>query len=138
MLSPKRTKFRKSFRGRMTGLAHRGSSVSFGDFALQATEPGWVSARQIEAARMAIQRHVKRAGKLYIRVFPDKPTTKKPLETRMGKGKGGVEAWVAVVKPGKVLYEIEGVTEAQAREAFRLAGHKLPVGTQFKLRREQL
>jgi large subunit ribosomal protein L16 len=122
----------------MTGLAYRGSSVSFGDFALQATEPGWVTARQIEAARMAIQRHVKRAGKLYIRVFPDKPISKKPLETRMGKGKGGVEAWVAVVKPGKVLYEIEGVTESQAREAFRLAGHKLPVGTQFKQRSEQL
>jgi len=138
MLSPKRTKFRKQFRGRMTGLAYRGSSVSFGDFALQATEPGWVTARQIEAARMAIQRHVKRAGKLYIRVFPDKPISKKPLETRMGKGKGGVEAWVAVVKPGKVLYEIEGVTESQAREAFRLAGHKLPVGTQFKQRSEQL
>jgi len=138
MLSPKRTKFRKQFRGRMTGLAYRGSDVSFGDFALQAVEPGWVTARQIEAGRMAIQRHVKRAGKLYIRVFPDKPISKKPLETRMGKGKGGVEAWVAVVKPGKVLFEIEGVTEAQAREAFRLAGHKLPVGTQFKLRREQL
>lgn len=138
MLSPKRTKFRKMHRGRRRGLAHRGSDVSFGEFALQATEAGWISARQIEAARMTIQRHVKRAGKLYIRIFPDKPITKKPLETRMGKGKGGVEGWVAVIKPGRVLYEIEGVTESQAREAFRLAGHKLPLGTQFKTRRDQL
>lgn len=138
MLQPKRTKFRKQQRGRMSGKAYRGSSVSFGDYGLQATERGWVTARQIEAARMAIQRKVKRAGKLYIRVFPDKPYTKKPLETRMGKGKGGVEGWVAVVKPGKVLYEIEGVPEHLAREAFRLAGHKLPVQTQFMMRSEQL
>jgi large subunit ribosomal protein L16 len=138
MLQPKRTKFRKQHRGRMTGKAYRGSSVSFGDFGLQATECGWVTARQIEAARMAIQRKVKRAGKLYIRVFPDKPYTKKPLETRMGKGKGGVEGWVAVIKPGKVLYEIEGVPEVLAREAFRLAGHKLPLNTQFMMRSEQL
>jgi large subunit ribosomal protein L16 len=138
MLQPKRTKFRKQHRGRMTGKAYRGSSVSFGDFGLQATECGWVTARQIEAARMAIQRKVKRAGKLYIRFFPDKPYTKKPLETRMGKGKGGVEGWVAVIKPGKVLYEIEGVPEVLAREAFRLAGHKLPLNTQFMMRSEQL
>jgi large subunit ribosomal protein L16 len=138
MLQPKRTKFRKQHRGRMTGKAYRGSSVSFGDYGLQALECGWVTARQIEAARMAIQRKVKRAGKLYIRVFPDKPYTKKPLETRMGKGKGPVEGWVAVVKPGRILYEIEGVPENLAREAFRLAGHKLSLRTQFLLRSEQL
>ncbi|MBX3250675.1 MAG: 50S ribosomal protein L16 [Myxococcales bacterium] len=138
MLQPKRTKFRKQFKGRRTGKAYRGSDVSFGDFALQATDNGWVSARQIEAARMAIQRTVKRQGKLYIRVFPDKPLSKKPLETRMGKGKGSVELWVAVVKPGKVLYEIEGVTEEVAREAFRIAGHKLPIATTFMKRSEQL
>ncbi|MCU0673335.1 MAG: 50S ribosomal protein L16 [Myxococcota bacterium] len=138
MLQPKRTKFRKQFKGRMTGKAYRGSDVSFGDFALQVTESGRVSARQIEAARMAIQRTVKRQGKLFIRVFPDKPVSKKPLETRMGKGKGSVELWVAVVKAGKVLYEIEGVPEDMAREAFRIAGHKLPVPTQFMKRSEQL
>lgn len=138
MLQPKRTKFRKQFKGRRNGKAYRGSDVSFGDFALQATDNGWVSARQIEAARMAIQRTVKRQGKLYIRVFPDKPLSKKPLETRMGKGKGSVELWVAVVKPGKVLYEIEGVTEEVAREAFRIAGHKLPIPTTFMKRSEQL
>lgn len=131
MLQPKKTKFRKMMKGRNRGLAHRGSDVSFGDFAIQATGRGRISSRQVEAARMAIQRHVKRAGKLYIRVFPDKPISKKPLETRMGKGKGGVDHWVALIKPGKVLYEIEGVTMEQAREAFRLAGHKLPVATQF-------
>lgn len=134
MLSPKRTKFRKQFKGRNRGLARRGSEVSFGDYALAVTDRGRISARQIEAARMTIQRSVKRAGKLYIRVFPDKPITKKPLETRMGKGKGGVEGWVALVKPGKVLYEIEGVTEEQARAAFGLAAHKLPVSTQFRIR----
>ncbi len=138
MLFPKRTKFRKQMKGRMRGLAYRGSDLSFGDFALQATECGRISSRQIEAARMAIQRHVKRSGKLYIRIFPDKPLTKKPLETRMGKGKGSVEGWVAVIKPGRVLYEIEGVTEEQAREAFRLASHKLPVSTQFRQRGEGL
>jgi len=138
MLQPKRTKFRKQFKGRMTGKAYRGSDVSFGDFALQVTESGRVSARQIEAARMAIQRTVKRQGKLFIRVFPVKPVSKKPLETRMGKGKGSVELWVAVVKAGKVLYEIEGVPEDMAREAFRIAGHKLPVPTQFMKRSEQL
>jgi large subunit ribosomal protein L16 len=134
MLSPKRTKYRKQMKGRMKGLAYRGSEVSFGDFALQATETGRVDARQIEAARMAIQRHVKRAGKLYIRIFPDKPLSKKPLETRMGKGKGAVENWVAVVKAGRVMYEIEGVPEELAREAFRLAAHKLPLKTQFRTR----
>ena len=138
MLQPKRTKFRKQMKGRMTGKAYRGSDVSFGDYALQATECGRLTARQIEAARMAIQRKVKRQGKLYIRVFPAKPLTKKPLETRMGKGKGSVEAWVANVKPGKVLYEIEGIPEELAREAFRVAGHKLTVGVQFMKRSEQL
>ena len=138
MLSPKRTKFRKQMTGRMRGLAYRGSDVSYGDFALQATECGRLSARQIEAARMAIQRKVKRQGKLYIRVFPDKPITKKPLETRMGKGKGGVEGWVAVIKPGKVLYEIEGIPEQLARDAFRLASNKLPISCQFLSREEQL
>ena len=138
MLQPKRTKFRKQMTGRMRGMAQRGSDVSFGDFALQATGRGRVSARQIEAARMAIQRKVKRAGKLYIRVFPDKPITKKPLETRQGKGKGPVDHWVCLVKPGKVLYEIEGVPEELAREAFRVAGHKLPLTTRFMTREEQL
>ena len=138
MLQPKRTKFRKQMKGRMTGKAYRGSDVSFGDYALQATQCGRLTSRQIEAARMAIQRKVKRQGKLFIRVFPDKPITKKPLETRMGKGKGSVEAWVAVVKPGKVLYEIEGISEELAREAFRVAGHKLPLGVQFMKRSEQL
>lgn len=138
MLQPKRTKFRKKMKGRMRGFAYRGSDVSFGDYALQATGRGRVTARQIEAARMAIQRTVKRQGKLYIRVFPDKPITKKPLETRMGKGKGSVEAWVAVVKPGRVLYEIEGVPEEVARAAFRIAGHKLPIPTHFRTREEQL
>ncbi len=138
MLQPKRTKFRKQFTGRNRGLAQRGSSVSFGDFALQAVGRGRITARQIEAARMAIQRKVKRAGKLYIRIFPDKPITKKPLETRMGKGKGSVEGWVVVIRPGRVLYEIEGVPEELAREAFRIAGHKLPVETRVLSRKEQL
>ena len=138
MLQPKRTKFRKSHTGNLTGLAYRGSSVSFGDFALQAVESGHLTSRQIEAARMAIQRHVKRAGKLYIRIFPDQPFTKKPLETRMGTGKGAVEGWRAQVLPGKVLYEMEGIDEAMAREAFRLAGHKLPVATRFVMRSQQL
>ncbi len=134
MLQPKRTKYRKMHKGRLGGFANRGSDVSFGDFAIAATERGWITSRQIEAARMAIQRHVKRAGKLYIRIFPDKPITKKPLETRMGSGKGGVEYYVAVIQPGRVLFEIEGVTEAQAREAFRLAEHRLPVSTKFRSR----
>lgn len=138
MLQPKRTKFRKQFTGRNAGVAHRGSNVSFGDYALQAVGRGRITSRQIEAARMAIQRKVKRAGKLYIRVFPDKPITKKPLETRMGKGKGGVEGWVAVIQPGRVLYEIEGIPEELAREAFRIAGHKLPIETRVLSRKEQL
>lgn len=138
MLQPKRTKFRKQSKGRMRGLAWTGSSVSFGDFGLQATECGRISSRQIEAARMAIQRTVRRQGKLYIRIFPDKPITKKPLETRMGKGKGAVEGWVAVIKPGRMLYEIEGVPEDLAREAFRIASFKLPVATQVLSRAEEL
>jgi large subunit ribosomal protein L16 len=138
MLSPKRIKFRKMFKGRMSGIAHRGSEVSFGTFGLQALEPGWVSNRQIEAARVALTRHIKRGGKVWIRIFPDKPITKKPAETRMGKGKGGPEIWVAVIKPGRVLYEIEGVPEEMAREAFRLASHKMPIATRFMKRREVL
>ena len=131
MLQPKKTKFRKMQKGRMRGKAYRGSKVSFGDFGLQALEPGRVSARQIEAARMTIQRKVKRQGQLFIRIFPDKPITKKPLEVRMGKGKGNVEYWVAPVQPGRMLYEIEGVAEDVAREAFRLASAKLSVQTSF-------
>lgn len=138
MLQPKRTKFRKAMCGRMTGKAYRGSDVSFGDFGLQAVECGRLSARQIEAARMTIQRKTKRQGKLFIRIFPDKPVTKKPQETRQGKGKGSVDHWVAVIKAGRVLYEIEGVDEELAREAFRVAGHKLPIKTQFMARRDAL
>lgn len=134
MLSPKRTKFRKVQKGRIRGIAWRGSDVSFGDFGLQSLEHAWISARQIEATRMAIQRHVKRAGKLWIRIFPDKPVTKKPLEVRMGSGKGSVEGWVAVVKPGRVMFEIQGVTEAMAREAFELASAKLPIATRVLVR----
>ncbi|SRR5690606_8198171 len=134
MLQPKRTKFRKQRKGKNRGLAWRGSDVSFGDFALQATEAARVSARQIEAGRMAIMRSVKRQGKLFIRVFPDKPVTKKPLEVRMGKGKGSVELWVSPVKPGKVLFEISGVTEEQARAAFKLAATKLPMTCRFMAR----
>ena len=134
MLSPKRTKYRKQQKGRNRGAAWTGSDVSFGDIALQATENMWISARQIEASRMAIQRHVKRAGALYIRVFPDKPITKKPLEVRMGSGKGGVEGWVAVVKRGRILFELTGVPEAEARQAFRLAAAKLPIATRVLVR----
>ena len=134
MLSPKRTKFRKMQKGNNRGIATAGSDVSFGDFALQAAEPARLTSRQIEAARMAIQRHVKRAGKLWIRVFPDRPVTKKPLEVRMGGGKGAPEEWAAQVKPGRVMYEIAGVTEETAREAFRLAGHKLPMACKFLVR----
>jgi large subunit ribosomal protein L16 len=134
MLSPKRTKYRKAQKGRNRGIAWRGSDVSFGDYALQSLEGAWLTARQIEAGRMAIQRHVKRAGTLYIRVFPDKPVTKKPLEVRMGSGKGSVEGWVAVVKPGSVLFEIAGVPEKLAREAFALASAKLPIHTRILAR----
>ncbi len=134
MLSPKRTKFRKAQKGRRRGLAKGGSTVAFGDFGLQAAECGYITSRQIEAARIAISRHVKRGGKVYIRIFPDKPTTKKPAETRMGKGKGAPEDWVAVVRPGRVMYEVEGVPEDLAREAFRLAHHKLPIETKFLAR----
>jgi large subunit ribosomal protein L16 len=131
MLQPKKSKFRKHQKARNRGLAYRGSNVSFGDYALQVMEPGRINARQIEAARMAIQRHCKRAGKLWIRIFPDKPVTKKPLEVRMGGGKGSPEEWVAPVKPGRVLYELAGVQETVAREAFRLAAHKLPLACRF-------
>lgn len=134
MLQPKRTKFRKMHKGRNTGLATSGANVSFGEYALKATTRGRITARQIEAARRAITRHVKRGGKIWIRVFPDVPVTKKPLEVRMGSGKGNVEYWVAKIQPGRVLYEIEGVTEEIAREAFKLAAAKLPVQTTFVTR----
>ncbi len=134
MLSPKRTKHRKMQKGNNRGLASVGSDISFGDFGLQALEPARITSRQIEAARMAIQRHVKRAGKLWIRVFPDRPVTKKPLEVRMGGGKGAPEEWAAAIKPGRVMYEISGVTEEVAREAFRLAAHKLPMQCKFLAR----
>lgn len=136
MLMPKKVKFRKMQKGRMTGKAYRGSDVSFGEFGLKALEPGWISSRQIEAARIAITRHVKRGCKVWIRIFPDKPITKKPAETRMGKGKGSPEYWVAVVKPGKILYEMSGVTEDVARSALRLAAYKLPIATKFVKREE--
>ena len=131
MLQPKRTKFRKVQKGRNRGLAHRGSKVSFGEFGLKSTSRGRITARQIEAARRAMTRHIKRGGKIWIRVFPDKPITEKPLEVRQGKGKGNVEYWVAQIQPGRVLYEVEGVSEEMAREAFSLAAAKLPVATTF-------
>ena len=136
MLSPKKVKYRKMQRGRMNGKAYGGWSVDFGEFALKALEPCWMTARQIEAARIAMTRYIKRGGKIWIRVFPDKPITKKPAETRMGKGKGSPESWVAVVKPGRILFEIEGVSEEMAREAMRLAGRKLPLKTRFVTRAE--
>ena len=136
MLQPKRMKYRKAQKGRMRGSAQRGNTVSFGDYGLQALERGWMSARQIEAARIAMTRHIKRGGKVWIRVFPDKPITKKPAETRMGKGKGSPEAWVAPVRPGKVLYEMADVPEELALEAFRLAAHKLPFRTRVIAREE--
>ena len=135
MLMPKRVKYRKQQRGRMRGKAYRGSAVTFGEFGLQAMEPAWMTNRQIEAARVAITRSMKRGGKMWIRVFPDKPVTKKPAETRMGKGKGSPEGWVAVIKPGRVMFELAGVPEPLAREALRLAGQKLPIKTKF-VRRE--
>ena len=134
MLMPSKVKYRKQQRGRMRGTAYKGSELSFGEYGLQALEPGWLTARQIEAGRVAVQRHVKRGGKLWIRVFPDKPITKKPAETRMGKGKGAPEFWVAVVRPGKVLFEMEGVTETEARQAFNRAASKLPIKTSFATR----
>ena len=136
MLLPKRVKYRKQMRGRMKGKASRGIDVSFGEYGLQALEPAWITSRQIEAARRAIVRHVRRRGKYWIRIFPDKPVTAKPAETRMGKGKGAVDHWVAVVRPGRILFELAGVTEEQAREAMRLASSKLPIKCQFVMRHE--
>ena len=138
MLLPKRTKYRKQHRGRMKGRAGRGNTLSFGEYGLQALEPCWMTSRQIEAARRAIVRHVKRGGKLWIRVFPDKPVTAKPAETRMGGGKGAVDHWVAVVKPGRMIFEIAGVPEEAAREAMRLASHKLPIKTRFVSRQDMV
>ena len=136
MLAPKRIKFRKQFKGKTRGIATRGNAVSFGEFALMSMEPGWITNRQIEASRVALTRAMKRGGKVWIRIFPDKPITKKPAETRMGKGKGNPEGWVAVVKPGRVLFEIEGVTEELARKSLALASSKLPVKTRFVKREE--
>jgi len=138
MLAPKKIKYRKTQKGRMAGLARRGADVSFGDYGLQAVSCGFLTSRQIEAARVAMTRHVKRHGKIWIRIFPDKSLTKKPAETRMGKGKGAPELWVAVIRPGRVLYEMEGVTEEVAREAFRLAAHKLPIKSRFVRKGEVL
>jgi large subunit ribosomal protein L16 len=131
MLAPKKVKHRKQMRGRRTGLAYRGSTVSFGEYALMATECAWITSRQIEASRIAITRTMKRLGKVWIRIFPDKPVTNKPAETRMGKGKGAPEYWVAVVKPGRILFEVDGVDVEIAKEAFRLAGHKLPIAVKM-------
>ena len=136
MLAPKKVKFRKMMKGRMTGKAYRGSQITLGEFGLKALEPGWITSRQIEAARIAITRCVKRGGQVWTRIFPDKPITKKPAETRMGKGKGNPEYWVAVVKPGRILYEMDGVTPEVAHEAFRLASHKLPIATKCVTRGE--
>jgi large subunit ribosomal protein L16 len=138
MLAPKRVKHRKTFKGRMRGAAHRGSKVAFGEFGLMAMEPTWISNRQIEAARVAITRHIKRGGKVWIRIFPDKPITAKPAETRMGKGKGNPESWVAVVKPGRIMFELEGVTKDLAQKAMELGAAKLPVKCKFVVRDEQL
>jgi len=134
MLSPKKVKYRKMMKGRRTGLAYRGSEVDFGDYALMATQDGWITSRQIEAARVALTRHMKRQGRVWIRIFPDKPVTKKPAETRMGKGKGAPEYWVAVVKPGRIMFEISGVGLEVVKEALRLAGHKLPISTKIVAR----
>jgi large subunit ribosomal protein L16 len=136
MLAPKKVKFRKMQKGRMRGKAYRGGSLTLGEFGLKALEPGWLTSRQIEAARIAITRYVKRGGQVWTRIFPDKPITKKPAETRMGKGKGNPEYWVSVVKPGRVLYEMGGVTPEIAKEAFRLAAYKLPIATKFVARGE--
>jgi large subunit ribosomal protein L16 len=134
MLMPKRVKYRKAQRGRMNGKAYRGSSISFGDFGLKAMEPAWITSRQIEACRVAVSRKMKRDGRVWIRIFPDKPVTKKPLETRMGKGKGAPEFWVAVVKPGRIMFEVGGVSRDLAREALTIASHKLPIKTKFVVR----
>ena len=136
MLAPKRVKYRKQMKGRMRGAATRGNYVAFGDYGLQTLEPGWISNRSIEAARIAMTRHIKRGGKVWIRIFPDKPITKKPAETRMGKGKGNPEGWVAVVKPGRILFEVEGITEELARKSLALAQAKLPLKTRFVKRME--
>ena len=136
MLQPKKTKFRKAQKGRNRGLAHRGSTVAFGDFGLKTLEPGWLTSRQIEASRIAVTRYMKRQGKVWIRVFPDKPVTKKPAEVRMGKGKGAPDHWVAVVRPGRILFECEGVNKASAQEAMRLAAQKLPVKCKFVTRKD--
>jgi len=136
MLAPKKIKFRKMQKGRMNGKAYRGGSLTLGEFGLKALEPGWITSRQIEAARIAITRYVKRGGQVWTRIFPDKPITKKPAETRMGKGKGNPEYWVAVVKPGRIMYEMGGVTPGIAKEAFRLAAYKLPIATKFVARSE--
>ena len=138
MLSPKRVKHRKTHKGRMRGMAHRGSKVSFGEYGLQALEPTWISNRQIESARVAMTRHIKRGGKVWIRIFPDKPITQKPAETRMGKGKGNPEGWVAVVKPGRIMCELEGVDEVTAQRAMELAAAKLPIKCRFVSRDRQL
>jgi large subunit ribosomal protein L16 len=138
MLAPKRVKYRKKHKGRMRGKAHRGSKVSFGEYGLQATEPCWISNRQIESARVAMTRHIKRGGKVWIRIFPDKPITQKPAETRMGKGKGNPEGWVAVVKPGRIMFELEGVSEDVAQRAMELAAAKLPIKCRFVVRERQL
>lgn len=138
MLLPKKVKYRKMQKGRMYGKSYRASEVSFGEYGLKALEPGWISSRQIEAARIAMTRYVKRGGKIWIRIFPDKPITKKPAETRMGKGKGALEYWVAVVRPGRIIYEMSGVTIDIAKEAFRLAAYKLPIATKFVMRGENL
>jgi large subunit ribosomal protein L16 len=138
MLSPKKVKFRKQQKGKMRGMARRGSSLNFGEYGLQAVDCGYITSKQIEAARIAMTRHVKRGGKIWIRIFPDKPITKKPAEVRMGKGKGAPEAWVAVIKPGRILYEMSGVSKELAQEALRLAMHKLPVKTRFIERSELL
>jgi large subunit ribosomal protein L16 len=134
MLMPRRVKHRKQHRGRTQGMTKGAATISFGDFGIQALEPGWITARQIEAARIAMTRHIKRGGKVWINIFPDKPVTQKPAETRMGSGKGNPEGWVAVVKPGRVMFELAGVPEPLAREAMRLAGHKLPIRTKFVMR----
>jgi large subunit ribosomal protein L16 len=136
MLAPKKVKFRKMMKGNMNGKAYRGADVSFGEFGIKAVEPGWITSRQIEAARVAITRHAKKGCKVWIRIFPDKPITKKPAETRMGKGKGNPEYWVAVIKPGRILYEVSGISEDLAKEAFKLASQKLPVATKFVKREE--